>query len=693
MEKLTPQIVGSWLAGIGDKDKVVVHAAKNGFESILNNDDKRLAFRKRCQVQILEYAQGAINETPQSLSDERNTSADDVQEKYFRVVNSSMYLVASLFHFLGPEEISEHREKYEEFLQNKKLWTFSSCKDASVRKSTCRLLALCLTKALYMIEGDVESISRAFLAEALRSSQSSSTLELLDALKKLAIQLPRAWDLSHKGKKTPFENLRNFIEKGSQGAPSDYWRELVSLFTLLPPGVVPNETEDLPSILELMSSFRKGIGEEPRNSLADAWSSYVETVKFLVVHFSQRNDLGHGDRNRLVLDAIFPIFEQYIHPSPETSRWSVGNNIALLIRAYQTVEGEGIKAVTDEGDGLSQVFDGRWHKMAHDFAQRIRTSLPEQSKEYEQSQTNITSQGHRWFELLSAVLKTRGPEESSYEPEMLSASPEIVSAALKTMGSRSGKPFSAAAVVEAALRLTPDVMELTFDRVAGGNGLVVVKSFVKSYLPELITSPSSTYLVSILNLFHSIPGQESVALEAWQTTIDHLLRCADEGKKWKVITELISNDAYADVAQTHPGLQSLIRSTTIRAMNGEIGAWPIFEAAITFNTLANEMQRQIIEDILAILDINRTDIVGALRALEFISTKNPSLLRQNTDAHVAVITSLLTITEIDDPFLAERASYLKASIDNADRVLSPKESPMLHVIRRNLETASAQSLS
>jgi hypothetical protein len=91
--------------------------------------------------------------------------------------------------------------------------------------------------------------------------------------------------------------------------------------------------------------------------------------------------------------------------------------------------------------------------------------------------------------------------------------------------------------------------------------------------------------------------------------------------------------------------------------------------------------------------INRTDIVGALRALEFISTKNPSLLRQNTDAHVAVITSLLTITEIDDPFLAERASYLKASIDNADRVLSPKESPMLHVIRRNLETASAQSLS
>src|ERR1700710_2222902 len=93
MEKYMPDIVSTWLAGMLDRDRAVAKAARDGLTSFLDTDEKFLKCWKVFQPQILEYARNALDETPQSLCDERSMSIDEMNETYFRVVGSGALLV------------------------------------------------------------------------------------------------------------------------------------------------------------------------------------------------------------------------------------------------------------------------------------------------------------------------------------------------------------------------------------------------------------------------------------------------------------------------------------------------------------------------------------------------------------------------------------------------------------------------
>jgi hypothetical protein len=379
MEKHLPKIVGSWLAGTYDRDRVVSRAAIDGITSFLDNEKKIIMFWTRCQLQILVYAQEAINETPQTLSDERTMTAEDLQAKYFRVVGSSISLVVNLLVKLDPNEIAKNQDKYNEFLSNnQKLWTLAACQDSFVRRAVFQLLEVCLDKQHSIVEADLKIISHAFISEALRASQSSSALQLVQALINLTSRYPYAWTTAYKGKKAPLTRLRKFIESGSQGGPAAYWQSLKVLFEALPLEVLP---VDVDLSLEFLVSFRNGIGnrEEPRSNAQEAWNSYFETSMLLSVRFKES-----GVKGRLFQEALYPVFEQYLHPSTENAKWSVGNN--GLSKAYK------VCAASDDVE-LQKSFADEWERHGSEFIQRINTSLPEQSKDYHKSQSAVLSEG------------------------------------------------------------------------------------------------------------------------------------------------------------------------------------------------------------------------------------------------------------------------------------------------------------
>src|SRR5208282_654599 len=113
------------------------------------------------QPQILAYAQEAIKETPQTLSDERSISSDDVQAKYDRVIGASMSLVVNLLIKLDDNHIQKHQEAYDTFLSGQKtLWGFIASNDAFLRRTSAHLLSICLDKQSQIIEGDLEIISQ-----------------------------------------------------------------------------------------------------------------------------------------------------------------------------------------------------------------------------------------------------------------------------------------------------------------------------------------------------------------------------------------------------------------------------------------------------------------------------------------------------------------------------------------------------
>jgi hypothetical protein len=676
MEKHIPKIVGSWLAGIYDRDRVVARAAKDGITSFLDTDEKVALFWKRCQVQILDYAQEAINETPQNLSDERTMSADDVQAKYSRVVGSSISLVVNLLVKLDGSDILDHQEKYDAFLSNGKiLWDLVTSEDAFTRRTTDQLLIICLDKQEQIIRNDLEIISHAFIDEGLRSPQSTSALQLLQALEKLTLQFPHSWTSAYKGKKAPLSRLRNFVEKGSQGGPPEYWKSLWSLLVTLPSGTLPS---DVDGSLEFLNAFQSGITnrEESRNNATEAWSSYFETAKLLAANISDS-----VVKEKLFREAIYPVFAQYLHPTTENSRWAIGNSTALLAKAYS------VCASTKDSES-QQSLVAEWQRLADDFIQRMLTSLPEQSRDYHKSQDSIAAEGNRWFGLLSEILKTS--KAVHFDNLLISPSSKIITAALSTLVNRNGKPYSAAATVEAALRLRPSLMEVSPE------SLETLKSFLQSHLLNLILSPSSQHIVSMLNLLRLIPNQQTVFENIWQSTIDGLLIPQEDENTQRAITALITSDAVAKLCQANPELQTLLLDSSVRALQGDPDSWPLFESSINFGVLTESMETSLVDEALKHLNVNDSSANVAFKALEFISKRKPELLGRETDVQVLLLSKVLAFTELSDSTIASRAKDLKFIIEGSNSSSShssAKMTPVFQVIRANLEFAGHQSLS
>ena len=677
MEKHIPKIVGTWLAGTYDRDRAVSRAAGDGIGSFLDNEKKVALFWKRCQVQILDYAMEAINETPQTLSDERTISTEDAQAKYFRVVGSSLSLVLNLLSKLDSDDIKKYQEEYDKFLShNKKLWAFVSCEDAFVRRTTSQLLEVCLDKKTATVDANLDIISHAFIAEGLRASQSSSTYQLLQTLTKLTSQFSHVWTTAYKGKKSALSKLRNFVEKGSQGGPADYWTTLTLLIASLPEIVLPTTSE---GSIDFMNAFRNGITcrEEPRTNAPVAWKAYFQVITTIASRITHPVDV-----QRFFETSAYAVFRQYLHPTVENSQWNIKGSIGPLVAAYKVCSGS---------QDSESSFRKEWEKLADEFTERLNTSLPEQSKDYHKSQDAVVAESHRWFSFVSSILNDA--QVGKYGNQLVAPSIKIVASAIAAENNRNGKPYSAAATIEAAIRLTPKLFELSpelLHKVANSLGYAV---------PKLITSPSSKYLLSSLFLLRTLPGQVPLFEEIWRSTLDSLLGLPPGEKKMSCIVALISSDVVSKLCQQNPELQRLFSAYAAKAVheNEEVQAWPLFEAAITFNLLAKQTETQLLDQIIGGLDdqISETRVTSSLKALEFIAKMRPTLLKRDNKSYVTLVTKLLALTELSETDIPSRASLLRNALEGAEKTEIEGEhaSPMLHVIRQNLEIATPQSLS
>ena len=91
MARHMPAVVGAWLCGLHANDKLVIRSAEESISLTFATKEKRAGVWKAYQTAILDFCRNSIcKETPQTLSDLSNTSPDDVQAKYARVVGAAL---------------------------------------------------------------------------------------------------------------------------------------------------------------------------------------------------------------------------------------------------------------------------------------------------------------------------------------------------------------------------------------------------------------------------------------------------------------------------------------------------------------------------------------------------------------------------------------------------------------------------
>lgn len=92
--RFLPRVVGAWLAGVYDNDKPVHQSALESITRVFATDEKRNAIWKVFQSSIIDFVDDVIlQQTPQTLSDERTVKPEDAQAKYARVVGTAILLL------------------------------------------------------------------------------------------------------------------------------------------------------------------------------------------------------------------------------------------------------------------------------------------------------------------------------------------------------------------------------------------------------------------------------------------------------------------------------------------------------------------------------------------------------------------------------------------------------------------------
>ncbi|CAI6091252.1 unnamed protein product [Clonostachys chloroleuca] len=665
MERQIPSVVGAWLSGLYDRDRVVARAANGSLSSFLTTPEKVVAFWRKCQAQILDFATSAIQETEDTLSDERSTTKEDSEAKYARVVTASLSLVLGLLQKVESADIERFRPQYDEYFSNDSVWKAITSSDASVRKTVCQLFFVCLDRKLPY--SDETKARQAIVTGGLRTNQLGSALEYVRALTKLTQADPNIW-VSSGEKKTPLTRLNAFIAKGSQGSIAKFWEFLDQLLSIL-----PTSTLGLEGSSTLLTSLLSGVTnrDEPRTNTSFAWKCFIDTAKRLLQSLGGEDQLAFGKKH------IFPLFEQFLFAvSEKPNSIPLGPNaMSIFVDAY---------IFLSKADPLlSSEFSQEWENYATRLSENISNSLPEVSKEFEVSQEKIGEEGRRWFGLVGLIYqKTHELNETDVD-HTKAASEQVISQSISLLEKRSLKPFGAARIVDYALSTAPHLFN--------GEKWTEVSNLLLSVggenINQVIESPASRYLFSWLRLLGSFASREQDFAQLWNTWLSAILGLPSGLANDSALASLLSHEKASELARRRKELQDAIVTRALASVTNESGAWDLLETAVTYSAVDDISYEIIAKKALGFLEQSK-HTESALKALEILVKGRPQLFSENEELHTGLVAQLLRLSEIGQGQISGQASAIRQLLDGH----SDGKLPVMSIIQANLDRAGPQAL-
>jgi hypothetical protein len=671
MVKHLPRIAGPWLAGAQDSDRAASRAAQDSLKLVFNTPEKLQNLGKAFQQPILEHCRDALlNETVQTLSDERSVSPADAQATYSRVVATSIAVIMNLLNDLAPEEVTKQQETYEGIVGQNKIWELASYKeDVVVRRAIHRFLRTCLTKQKTAVEANLSTISEAYISKALPHDQTGSSYDFMLALVELTDTFPQAWTTSYTSKKPAGTRLRGCIKRGSQAGPAEFWTNAWLLFSKLPTEVLPQKFSEAE---ELLNAVHDGVGQkDDRFNASAAWFTYFKILD-LVQNSASLSDEEH---ETLLNKMAVPAIEQYLRPSPSTSDWLISG----AKPAWNVSKAAFCKR-------LPAVLEKKWPEYAALLIEDIRTSLPEQSKDFEKSQAHIASAAERWALLQSELLREEYQLPETLRTVFSQSAKDIINASLETLKSRNGKPYGAAAAVDelqnhcqALLAKDQETQDL-------------IATFVVEDLPELVSSPSQRQLVSLLYHFQA----DSRFGEAWNKTANALGNTPDSEEKLNAFRNLLSSPRVmpaAELAAQNGNIQAFLQRQFKSSL--ETGEQWSFVSGIlkgTPSVASTETVDGMLADLTASLSVS-DKANSALDGLQEISRSNKNLVKEHVkkSSGSQLLPNLLLLEESTNESLAAKASSISKSIvTEADKAGS--QTILFDVVHQSLRHVSSSSL-
>lgn len=655
------QIAGPWYCGQADSDRGVARAATEALHQAFQSKEKVQSFSKQLQRPIAEYCRNAIlNETPQTLSDERTVSKEDSNATYSRVVSAGLSSLSSLVADLPSDEIQKHVESYHEILKDKRVWELSISDDAGSRRAIFRFLSRCLGSNALIESSNPSVIGNILINKGLLSDQTGTAADLAAALAKLTQHSPSIWTAEYKGKKPPIQRLRHFLKRGSQHSATSFWPSMVALFTKLPSEVLSLNGTDLN---DFMKDLLTGVThKDDRLHATEAWAAYLDLADISV---EKETD---GKTYALSQGFVMPIISQFLDPTPANSQWSLPTTSTqmLLAKALQCRD-------------IPDILTSQWSTYTSKLVESMRISQPEQSKLFEQSQEHIKLLGDRWVEVQSAFgLSSVSTVRSDV---FIQERNRAVKEAISILQTRKGKPFGAANLLEQLAKSRHRMPDFSSTQDA-------VINFLQTDGADLIFSPSQSYLVGLLYdnanhpAFNKVWTSFADAMTA-QVSLPNLealnsfLNFKDENKA-------------SDLAKTHAGIQNFIREIM---RSGDSAHTQASVSRDLLDCMSEDTRDEILADAIASLSVMSPEVT-ALETLEIMDSYDSNVLAQfviKGDGR-SLLAKVIALEASPVPDVASKASNLHQRLAGGGADIS-MQGVSLELLSNELTTIPSEASS
>jgi E3 ubiquitin-protein ligase listerin len=461
--KHLPTVVGPWLLGLYDNDKVVSLAAQEALNQAFTSPEKRQMLLQRYQSQILSQCSSVINdETPQTLSDERIVSPDEANAKYNRVLAAAIGLFAHMVNSLSEDEMKKCSEQYGNLMDDKKLWGLVSSEDPSVRRQVHLLLQASVQNPFTRPLQNSQTLSGSYVVKGLEADQKGTAVTFLDTLIALSQWEPTIWTTEWKSKKSPLHRLKHFVRSGSHNSSVEvYWSRLNAFLKALPSVVFSNQKD----VEEFLQAFEKGINskDEPKYTWNLGLYGFVSAVSLVSSYLDDE-----GSRLEIGRKFLEPILASFLNVrNPSISSKVVGDVIRIVVRMKSGKE------------LLEQIIKDLGESVVSD----LKSNLSEEA---------ISQRAQRWGSIFVYLNSAKGDFGSA--DGILT---KLISEAINNCKAQKGVAYGSASLLLELIKANKEFIASPTESSSQ------IRSFLQHDMPEIFVSRSATQFGQLLKLVNS----------------------------------------------------------------------------------------------------------------------------------------------------------------------------------------------
>ncbi|CAG8707712.1 28909_t:CDS:10, partial [Gigaspora margarita] len=316
------EIIGVWIISLFDQYKDVARIATESFQTAFPAG-KRVEVLIFCQMEILSYISDIIiHKTPETLSDPRFTSKEDMISKYERVVASSYYSLAHLI-----DSLLKAAQQYDDLFDNPKTWKNLTNSNPLVRKSCYNMIKVLTNKWPRKVEDRLDVLSTTYLMNIFNDKDITVYGDLWDSLLLFTKNFPNTWLLASK-KKPMLNKLYNFLRSACYGTTLISYTSILALVNLLPQELIITDPKFYD---EFFLNFWKGLSNTTidRSNSGVFLQAYIECLLYFISKLD-KSENEKQTRAYLLEFKFFELFKLYLTDFKSCEKFQVQQMCSIL---------------------------------------------------------------------------------------------------------------------------------------------------------------------------------------------------------------------------------------------------------------------------------------------------------------------------------------------------------------------------